>query len=557
MKTTYLLPLCGLILLLTALSSCKSKNNPGGDVKTYYTVTFDADGGTPVPPAQKVEKGKTATVPSPAPTKQNFLFMAWSLDGTNAYDFQTPVTKDITLKAKWQEESIAEYWQVAWELNGGAWTENDNHPTQVPKGGILVEPNPPTKEGHTFEGWYREASLINKITFPYNVSGVTSDFTLYAKWEENEGGDEDPSGYKMFTSISAMKAWLDKQTANTIQNPYKVGLKTINLDNGNNWGDLGLSITKQNKYVDLSLAPCLGEIIPDGYQEKKEKGATGRPVIITYGVFIDCKTLVSIKLPNTLKNIGKYAFTKCTSLKNVLVPNSLKEIHSYAFEECVELEEVSLPEGLRVIGARAFSYCKSISSITIPSTISVWEDSSFERCQSLTSIIIKEGVNKVGRYAFWDCPYLQHVTLPQSIKQIDKGAFRGCEILQTLQFPDGITIIGEEAFLDCESLSEIKLPSELERIGKMAFRGCYMIKNKGKEVEIPSKVKYIEDYAFNNTKVEILIMRPTTPPSLGYSALDSYPVSLKSIKVPASSVETYKKAEGWKKYANKIVANTD
>ncbi|KGN91661.1 InlB B-repeat-containing protein [Porphyromonas canoris] len=181
MKQIHIIALLGIVLI--CFTSCKNKNNSGGDVKNYYTVTFDADGGTPAPPAQRVEKGKTATVPSPVPTKQNFLFIAWSLDGTNAYDFQTPVTKDITLKAKWQEESIVEYWQVAWELNGGTWTADDNHPTQVLKGGTLTEPNPPTKDGHTFEGWYREASLINKITFPYNVSGVTSDLTLYAKWK--------------------------------------------------------------------------------------------------------------------------------------------------------------------------------------------------------------------------------------------------------------------------------------------------------------------------------------------------------------------------------------
>ncbi|WP_235305952.1 InlB B-repeat-containing protein [Porphyromonas canoris] len=103
MKKIHFIALLGIVLI--CFTSCKSKNDPGEDVKTYYTVTFNADGGTPVPPAQRVEKGKTATVPSPAPTKQNFLFVAWSLDGTNAYDFQTPVTKDITLKAKWQEES--------------------------------------------------------------------------------------------------------------------------------------------------------------------------------------------------------------------------------------------------------------------------------------------------------------------------------------------------------------------------------------------------------------------------------------------------------------------
>ncbi len=141
-------------------------------------------GGTPVPEAQRVEAGKTAAAPATAPAKQGYLFVCWSADGTKAYDFRTPVTRDLTLRAKWQEEAVVEYWQVTWELGGGAWpAEGDNHATQVLKGGTLAEPAPPVKANHTFEGWYKEAALTNKVTFPYDVSGITADFTLYAKWQ--------------------------------------------------------------------------------------------------------------------------------------------------------------------------------------------------------------------------------------------------------------------------------------------------------------------------------------------------------------------------------------
>ena len=58
---------------------------------------------------------------------------------------------------------------------------------QVLKGGTLAEPTPPAKANHTFEGWYKEAALTNKVDFPYDVSGVTANFTLYAKWKENGG----------------------------------------------------------------------------------------------------------------------------------------------------------------------------------------------------------------------------------------------------------------------------------------------------------------------------------------------------------------------------------
>ena len=176
------------IIALTGFASCGGDKEP---VKNYYTVTFDADGGTPVPEAQRVEEGKTAAAPATHPAKQGHVFVCWSADGANAYNFQTPVTRNLTLRAKWQQEAVAEYWQVAWELNGGAWPAGgDNHATQVLKGGTLAEPAPPVKAGSTFDGWYKEAVLTNKVTFPYDVSGATADFTLYAKWTAEGGGTQ-------------------------------------------------------------------------------------------------------------------------------------------------------------------------------------------------------------------------------------------------------------------------------------------------------------------------------------------------------------------------------
>ena len=84
MKRILFIALLGIITM--GLASCGDKE----EVKTYFTVTFDADGGTPVPEAQRVEEGKTAVAPSPAPTKTGFVFVCWSADGTNAYNFQSP-----------------------------------------------------------------------------------------------------------------------------------------------------------------------------------------------------------------------------------------------------------------------------------------------------------------------------------------------------------------------------------------------------------------------------------------------------------------------------------
>ena len=150
--------------------------------ETLYTVTFDTDGGTPAVPSQQVEAGGIATAPA-NPSKTGFVFMFWSMSGaTTAYNFQTPVTGDIILIARWQGEATVEYWQVTWNLDGGSFPANSNHATQVVKGGTLAEPNEPTKAGSTFDGWYREAALTNRVSFPYDVSSATANIALYAKW---------------------------------------------------------------------------------------------------------------------------------------------------------------------------------------------------------------------------------------------------------------------------------------------------------------------------------------------------------------------------------------
>lgn len=66
-----------------------------------WVVTFDPNGGTPVPLAQEVEYGHTATKPV-EPTLKGYTFVGWYLDGEEEpFDFGTTITSDITLTAKW------------------------------------------------------------------------------------------------------------------------------------------------------------------------------------------------------------------------------------------------------------------------------------------------------------------------------------------------------------------------------------------------------------------------------------------------------------------------
>ena len=68
-------------------------------VAKKYTVTFDSNGGTSID-KQIVEENSVVKEPE-NPKRDNYKFLGWYLNDTK-YDFDTKVTGDITLKAKWE-----------------------------------------------------------------------------------------------------------------------------------------------------------------------------------------------------------------------------------------------------------------------------------------------------------------------------------------------------------------------------------------------------------------------------------------------------------------------
>ena len=143
-------------------------------VTEVYTVTFDSYGGTPVPPAQEVEYGLTATKPAD-PTLKGYTFAFWYLgedeQNATAYDFNTPVTENITLTAKW---NINKY-TVAFNTDGGTPVPLAQ---EVEYGHTATKPVEPTLKGYTFDGWYLDGE---EEPFDFGTT-ITSDITLTAKW---------------------------------------------------------------------------------------------------------------------------------------------------------------------------------------------------------------------------------------------------------------------------------------------------------------------------------------------------------------------------------------
>ncbi len=160
------------VTLIWAGGSWQIKTQGRVLVTEVYTVTFDSYGGTPVPPAQEVEYGLTATKPAD-PTLKGYTFAFWYLgedeQNATAYDFDTPVTENITLTAKW---NINKY-TVTFDSYGGTPVP----PAQeVEYGHTATEPAAPEKTGYTFDGWY-----LGDEKYDFSAA-VEQNITLTAKW---------------------------------------------------------------------------------------------------------------------------------------------------------------------------------------------------------------------------------------------------------------------------------------------------------------------------------------------------------------------------------------
>ena len=141
-----------------------------GTLKTY-TVTFQTGEGSEVP-EQTVAHGSAATQPA-SPVREGYTFVGWQLGGA-PYDFDTPVTGDITLVAKWTVQSYT----ITYVLGGG--TNAEGNVTQYTIESDAIAFAAPVREGHDFIGWFTDEAGGEAVEGIQ--AGSTGDITLYARW---------------------------------------------------------------------------------------------------------------------------------------------------------------------------------------------------------------------------------------------------------------------------------------------------------------------------------------------------------------------------------------
>lgn len=174
------------------------------------------------------------------------------------------------------------------------------------------------------------------------------------------------------------------------------------------------------------------------------------------------------------------------------------------------------------------------------------------RCRRLTSVDLSHNlkITVIQEKAFYPCDDLKSIILPNSVTTIGRYAFAGCRSLTNITIPNSVTWIGGYAFAGCTSLTDITIPNSVTTIGSSAFYNCISLT----DITIPNSVTTIEDSAFYYcSRLKEIYCTPTNPPTLDGNTVFSFIASNAVFYVPSASVNNYKTANVWEKYADQIV----
>ncbi|MBQ9207140.1 MAG: InlB B-repeat-containing protein [Treponema sp.] len=168
------------------VSPTEEESDDGNDKPISYTVTFNSTGGTAVE-TQTVKNGEKASRPSD-PTREavastNYAFAGWytSTDGGTTlsetpFDFDTAITANTVLYAKWEEQTLPRY-TITYDLDGGDWAEGYTAPATFTEEDAVSLPDASSvkRQGYGFTGWH-EVSSDGTVT-----EGTTSQIALGTK----------------------------------------------------------------------------------------------------------------------------------------------------------------------------------------------------------------------------------------------------------------------------------------------------------------------------------------------------------------------------------------
>lgn len=279
--------------------------------------------------------------------------------------------------------------------------------------------------------------------------------------------------------------------------------------------------------------------------------------------FVDCKSLTSIEIGESVTIIGWEAFRGCSGLTNIIIPNSVTTIVEKAFERCTSLSQITLSNSLATIEKGVFWGCSSLKKIIIPNSVTSIEKNAFESCKGLESIELSNQLKSIGMEAFEYCESLQGISIPGSVDTIEWGfyeqkssgyhgdlTFYGCNNLKEMKFLNGSSPLTVEYLCTDYHYNYQLDPLEIERlyIDRELNWGVYSDLPFLKELTFgPHLSKCSKDF-YQYDGLTTIISYAMLPPEVSEFSNHAYMDAI--VRVPKEALEDYQQAEIWKNFWN-------
>ena len=376
------------------------------------------------------------------------------------------------------------------------------------------------------------------------------------------------------------ETWKIYYTATAKVEPYKTNIFGANYVS-NDWD----KITKEGVITFDGDVTLIGQYAFKGCSYLTTINVPESVTSIEYRAFYGCDSLINIAIPEHITWFGEGAFYGCKNLSEFkgkhssidgrcwvvngtlvafapaglteyIIPNSITSIGRMAFSYCENLTQVTIPQNITKIGASAFYGCSNLESITIPQSVTMINDETFRFCSKLTSITIPNSIVSIGTSAFYGCSSLVNIAIPNSVTSIGSSAFAGCFKVTSVTIPNSVTSIGSYAFSECGGTITIDMTSipagkywedDSNDPANFLLGSYFNTLVLGENVNMVGECAFDGDWLFDT-----IYCKAKTPPTVEQFGLGSSPIFCK-IYVPYNSVNTYKAAYYWSKYASRIV----
>ena len=280
-------------------------------------------------------------------------------------------------------------------------------------------------------------------------------------------------------------------------------------------------------------------------------------------------------IPNSVTEIGDYAFYRCDSLKHMTVPNGVTTINNGAFSECSSLSSIKLPESLTQLTQQwIFSECTSLKEVFFFAKTPPYIAYGMFRGITPTIYVPKESLDAYKNALYWQdfdiqaipdsmyfddnhfvkdsihyhilndtiAPFEVEVTytwgaasnftqknynelteanIPATVEykgkvynvtRIGEFAFNFATKLQRVTMSDNIKVIDRFAIINCSQLTEVQIGEQVDSILLDAF--SY---GKLETISIPKNVKYIAPLIVRNNPITSIEVHPE---NANYTSVD-------------------------------------